>query len=169
MATKAGSSVVSMPLSLSLLLLTRTAAPSSLYGDDRGVTAAARAQTAASRAAASTLQLDCPALITQTTDTGHPYATLQLEPAVATHRSHSWHVEPHAWSGEVTAGQFPLGKTDVGYLILSCASFLDAIVFTNGRAAPSLDVAAGPSEEDMETSAVGANDHDSMVQELGAL
>lgn len=110
-------------LPLSLLLLAGTVAPSSLYGDDRGATAAARAQAAAARNAAPVaLKLACPAQITQTTDAGRPHATLNLEPAVATTpKGSSWHVEPHAWSREVAGGQFGLGKTDIGYFAIADA------------------------------------------------
>eukprot|EP01043_Picozoa_sp_COSAG02_P012362 COSAG02_NODE_476_length_21528_cov_95.026459_1_plen_1052_part_00 len=113
-------------LPLCLLLLAGTAAPSSLYGDDRGVTAAARAAAAAAAAAGSAgsapgaLKVNCPSLITQTTDAGQPYATLALEPVVATPvTGSSWNVEPHAWSRPVTGGQFALGQTDVGYLAIA--------------------------------------------------
>lgn len=122
-------------LSLMLSLLAAIVVPTSLYGDDRGVTAAARAEAAAARAKASatapTLVLKCPALITQTTDKGQSHATLAMEPAVATtSMGSSWHVQPHAWSQEVLFGKFPLGKTDVGYLAIDTAAEASATCST---------------------------------------
>jgi hypothetical protein len=68
------------------------------------------------------LKVDCPSLITQTTDAGQPYATLLLKPVVVTSvKGSSWDVEPHAWSRQVTGSQFALGQTDVGYLAVADA------------------------------------------------
>ena len=131
---------------LPLLLPTSTDAPRSLYGDDRGATAAARAAASAAAQAiardAATMKgggavasgggvaLDCPDLITRTTDAGQRYASLVLEPAVATRDGHasSWHVQPHAWSRQVSGGAFPLGTTDVSYVVSDADTTAEATV-----------------------------------------
>lgn len=129
-----------MHMWLSLALLPLASASSAVYGDDKGANAAARAAasaTAASmRAEAQTkgtggsaptpahdgmVQLACPPLITQATDAGSKFATLDLKPAVATRDGTAslWHVKPHAWTQQVLGSAFPLGRTEVGYLVLS--------------------------------------------------